>query len=485
MQLELNFETADKGAKQAPCEGAKAGHLRSARALPQQKTKLNERKAKAATMEEVIDGLGQAFEAVAANRGAPGPDRQGIEQVREHLQETLSNVGQALLQGSYKPGEIRRVWIPKAGGGQRGLGIPNVIDRVVQEALRRVLEPVYEPTFHPSSHGFRPQRSCHTAIDQAKKYVQEVREWVVDIDLENFFNAVNHQRLMSRLALRVNDKRLLELIWQMLKARVVMPDGVVVSNEEGVPQGGPLSPLLSNVVLDELDWKLEERGLKFVRYADDANIYVKSERAGIRVMESVTRFIEGRLRLKVNTKKSAVAQPQERHFLGFSLGRKPRDGTVEVALSKRSKERIDSKVRELTPRNWGGSIKSIILGLNLYTSGWMGFFGICTEEVESTLGWMNAHIRRRLRAMELKQYKRKRTIVKKLIQRGIRAKTAWRHVTQGRKSIWALSHTWAVERALSNSLWEERGLKTLTQRYRAHPRRMVAQEPVQSVLVFG
>jgi group II intron reverse transcriptase/maturase len=344
---------------------------------------------------------------------------------------------------------------------------------------------VYEPTFHPSSHGFRPQRSCHTAIDQAKKYVQEVREWVVDIDLENFFNAVNHQRLMSRLALRVNDKRLLELIWQMLKARVVMPDGVVVSNEEGVPQGGPLSPLLSNVVLDELDWKLEERGLKFVRYADDANIYVKSERAGIRVMESVTRFIEGRLRLKVNTKKSAVAQPQERHFLGFSLGRKPRDGTVEVALSKRSKERIDSKVRELTPRNWGGSIKSIILGLNLYTSGWMGFFGICTEEVESTLGWMNAHIRRRLRAMELKQYKRKRTIVKKLIQRGIRAKTAWRHVTQGRKSIWALSHTWAVERALSNSLWEERGLKTLTQRYRAHPRRMVAQEPVQSVLVFG
>ena len=228
----------------------------------------------------------------------------------------------------------------------------------MQEAVRWVLEPVYEPTFHASSHGFRPRRSCHTAITQAKEYLAEGREWVVDLDLdlENFFNRVNHQRLMSRLAVRVQDKSLLRLIGQMLKARIVMPDGVVVSNDEGVAQGGPLSPLLSNVVLDELDGELRARGHCFVRYADDANIYVKSERAGQRVMASVSRFIEKRLRLKVNTAKSAVAQPQERHFLGFSLRCEPLDGSIEVGLSKRTKERIDSKIRELTPRNWGGQI---------------------------------------------------------------------------------------------------------------------------------
>ena len=485
MQLELEFETAEEGAKKAPGDGARADPRRSAQACAQQKPKAKDRKAQAATMEGIVARLEEAFEAVASNKGAPGPDRQSIEQVREHLPEILLKLSQGLLQGKYKPGEIRRVWIPKAGGGQRGLGIPNVVDRMVQEAIRREIEPQYEPKFHPSSHGFRPGRGCQTAITQAVEYVEEGREWVVDIDLENFFNGVNHQRLMSRLAMRVEDKRVLKLIGQMLKARIVMPDGVVVSNEEGVPQGGPLSPLLSNIVLDELDWELEARGHKFVRYADDCNIYVRSERAGQRVMASVSGFIERRLRLKVNANKSAVAQPQDRHFLGFSLRREPMDGAVEVGLSKRSKERIDDKIRELTRRNWGGTLKACIAKINAYTSGWMGFFGICTEQVEKTLQMLDAHIRRRLRAIELKQCKRKRTIARKLIKLGIRAQTAWRNVYEGRKSIWALSHTWAVDRALRNSLWDARGLKTLTERYRSHPRRMVAQEPGQYELAFG
>jgi RNA-directed DNA polymerase len=435
-------------------------------------------------MGEVIAGLGRAFECVAANKGAPGPDRQSIDQVREHLSEVLAKLSQALATGSYRPGEIRRVWIPKAGGGQRGLGIPNVVDRVVQEAVRWVLEPVYEPTFHASSHGFRPRRSCHTAIVQAQEYLAEGREWVVDLDLENFFNCVNHQRLMSRLAVQVQDKSLLRLIGQMLKAQIVMPDGVVVSNDEGVPQGGPLSPLLSNVVLDELDGELQARGHCFVRYADDANIYVKSERAGQRVMASVSRFIEKRLRLKVNTAKSAVAQPQERHFLGFSLRCEPLDGSIEVGLSKRTKERIDSKIRELTPRNWGGQIETAIAKINAYVTGWIGFFGICTPQVERALAGLDAHIRRRLRAMQLKQYKRKRTIVRKLIRFGIKPKTAWRNVYEGRKSLWALSHSPAVDRALKNSHWDALGLKTLVGRYWAHPANMAASTSGQYELAW-
>jgi RNA-directed DNA polymerase len=485
MQVELDFGAADREVDSTTCVSAKARHLRRVDVRVQPQPKSKDRGAETASMSSVIEGLSQAFESVERNRGAAGPDGQSVEQVRERWPSIERGLAKSLIEGRWRAGEIRRVWIPKAGGGQRGLGIPNVVDRVVQEAIRQALEPVFEPTFHPSSHGFRAQRSCHTAIAQAVEYVREGREWVVDMDLENFFNAVNHQRLMSKLALRVTDKALLRLIGQLLKARVVMPDGVTIGNDEGVPQGGPLSPLLSNIVLDELDWQLEERGHKFVRYADDANIYVKSERAGHRVMASVSAFIERRLRLKVNVKKSAVARPEDRHFVGFSLKRKPRDGSVQVSLSKRSQERIKTKIRELTARSGGRSKESSIDKLNAYTRGWMGFFGICTEQVAKSLKFLDAHIRRRLRAMELKQYKTKRTIVRKLIRLGIKAKTAWRDVYDGRKSIWALSHTRAVERALSNSLWEERGFKTLTQLYWMHSSRMSAQGPAQQELALG
>ena len=430
------------------------------------------------TMEEVVsDGnLRRAFERVASNDGAPGPDRQSIQEVEEHLEEILPALSRALLDGSYRPGMIRRVWIAKSGGGQRGLGIPDVVDRLVQQAVHQVLSPHYEPTFHRSSHGFRPERSCHTAIAEAIRHMEKGYDWVVDLDLEKFFDRIHHDRLLSRLEQRVKDRRLLRLIRQMLKAKVVMPDGVVVTTEEGAPQGGPLSPLLSNIVLDELDVELARRGHRFVRYADDCNIYVRGERSGRRVMASVVRFIESRLRLKVNTAKSAVARPEERHFVGFRLRREPMTGDVEVLLSKRSKERIDGKVRELTPRTWGRSLHDCIRRANAYLLGWIGFFRICTSVEERTLHNLDAHIRRRLRALLLRQWKRKRFIARRLIRLGVKAATAWRGVYKEHRSWWSLSHSNPVNQALRNDkisgLPDVRQWRTLpASAFNEHPQR--------------
>lgn len=436
-----------------------------------------------ATMDEVTERLNEAFWNVERNRGAPGPDGKTLDVMRKHYGEWSAELRTDLLKGTYTPGAIRRVWIPKADGGQRGLGIPNVVDRVVQEAVRLVLEPLYEPTFHESSHGFRRGRSCHTAIAEAIGHVDEGHEWVVDLDLEKFFDRVNHQRLMSQLAVRVTDKRLLVLIGRMLKAKVVMPDGVVVSTEDGVPQGGPLSPLLSNIVLDELDQELERRGHRFVRYADDCNVYVRSERAGQRVMASIKQFIERRLRLKVNEQKSAVARPEERHFVGFRLRREPLDGRIEVLLSKRSKQRIDERIRDLIPRNWGGSLEGCITRLNGYLRGWIGFFGICTDEAARTFHNLDAHIRRRLRALQLRHWKRKRTIMQKLIRLGITSAKAWGTVYGGRRSTWALSHTSAVHRALGNSYWSERELVSIKHHWRRMHDHIDA--PAQLTLALG
>ena len=410
-----------------------------------------------AGMERVAAKLNTSLEKVASNKGAAGPNRQSIKDVTANWRQIQPKLIQLLLKGEYFPGDIRRVWIPKAGGGERGLGIPDVIDRVVQEAIRQVLEPLYEPKFHDNSHGFRPHRSCHTAISQATEYLKEGFNYVVDIDLKDFFNRVHHQRLLATLERELTDKRVLKLIQRMLTAKVVMPDGVRVENEQGVPQGGPLSPLLSNIVLNELDKELSERGLRFVRYADDCNIYVKSRRAGERVMASITRFIEKRLRLEVNADKSAVAPPSERHFLGFSLNRKE-DGEVGISLSKRSKVRLTERVKELLPRTWGNTIKSVISKVNEYLKGWIGFFGICTSEIEKSLRFTDAHIRRRLRAIKLKQWKRRRTMVRQLVKLGAKKDSAGKVIYGNRNGIWMISQTQTVNRTLNNAYWREQGL---------------------------
>jgi RNA-directed DNA polymerase len=459
-QLGLCFGTAENP-QGSIVEAASNPRQAATHVVPKPKPK--QQLAMSATMQEVCRQLTTAFEKVASNKGAAGPDGQSIEVVREHWQELEPKLQQSLSQGTYKPGDIRRVWIPKASGGQRGLGIPNVVDRVVQEAIRSVLEPLYEPKFHDSSHGFRPGRSCHTAITAAHRYMQDGYEWVVDIDLADFFNQVNHQRLMARLAQRVDNQALLQLIGKMLKAKVVMPNGVVVNTEQGVPQGGPLSPLLSNIVLDELDQELAQRGHRFVRYADDANIYVRSERAGKRVMASVTAFIENRLRLKVNTAKSAVARPEERHFLGFRLKRELMDDSVEVRLSKRTKERIYERIRELTPRNWGQSVSKCIEKTNEYLRGWIGFFCICTAGEKRMFNVLDAHIRRRLRAIILSHWKTKRTVARKLTELGVKSATAWRFIYRGRQSRWAMSHNSAVDQGLRNAYFAERGLVSIAE----------------------
>lgn len=397
--------------------------------------------------------LRMALSKVVANRGAAGPDRVSVNEVRERWEEYLRRIRSSLLEGSYRAGEIRRVWIPKKSGGRRGLGIPNVIDRIVQQATHQVLSPHYEGVFHEWSHGFRTGRGCHTALKQAKEHLEAGGEWVVDIDLSKFFDRVNHDRLMHRLSQRIGDKRVLTMIRGMLRAKIVMPNGVVQESREGTPQGGPLSPLLSNIVLDELDKELARRGHRFVRYADDCNVYVKTERAGHRVMASLRDYIERKMKLRVNQDKSKVARPQERKFLGITL-RKRKSGQVSLVVSRDSMKALRAKLKELTPRNWGSSLDSCIARLNRYMRGWLGYFAIAGREC---LGHEDAHVRRRLRAIQLRQWKKKRLIVRHLIALGSPVALA-EGIYGGHRSWWAMSMLKGVTWALRNSYYEERGL---------------------------
>ena len=375
-----------------------------------------------------------------------------------------------LLDGTYQPGDIRRVWIPKSGGGERGLGIPNVIDRWVQQAVLQVLEPIFEPTFHSSSHGFRPARGAHTAIVEAKEYVGNGHGVVVDIDLSKFFDRVHHQRLLSRLGQKIADSRILKLIGRMLKAKVVMPDGTRVCTNEGTPQGGPLSPLLSNVVLDEFDKELAKRGLRFVRYADDCNIFVRSQRAGQRVMR---KFLQSRLRLQVNEEKSKIASPDKIQFLGFRLRKAKERTKVEVHVSNRTKERMDAKIRELTPRSWGQSPSRCIERLNAYLRGWSGYFRICTEENIYRLHAWDAHIRRRVRAILVRQKKRHRHLYRHLRHRGASVRGAT-HAAFCRRGVWYRSNTSGMTAAYRNAWFHERLVSLATTWEKLNPRPTLA-----------
>ena len=375
-------------------------------------------------MEEVCQrsNLEEALRRVRANRGSPGIDGITVDGLVEHLKQHWPAIREQLLQGTYQPQPVKRVEIPKPDGGVRKLGIPTALDRFIQQAVLQVLQRRWDPTFSPHSYGFRPRRSAHQAVTAAQGFIAEGYRYVVDLDLEKFFDRVNHDILMGRIAKRINDPRLLRLIRAFLNAGV-MENGLVSSTDEGTPQGGPLSPLLSNIVLDDLDRELTQRGLRFARYADDCNIYVRSRRAGERVMHGVTRFLTTRLKLKVNEQKSAVARPWERKFLGFSFtnGKAPKRRIAPKALL-----RFREKVRELTRRTRGVSLDAMVTKLSRYLQGWRGYFSFC--ETPSVLRDLDSWIQRRLRAVLWKQWRRGKTrfaeLRKRNVSRDLAAQTA-------------------------------------------------------------
>jgi RNA-directed DNA polymerase len=445
IQLELAFGREATG--EAPSPSREGTEARAAKAEPERSA------APGPTMERVVerDNLKKALAQVRRNKGAPGIDGMSVEDLAAHLKAHWPMIRVQLLDGTYRPQPVRRVAIPKATGGTRALGIPTVLDRFIQQAVMQVLQAEWNPTFSGSSYGFRPGRSAHQAVTRAQEYIAAGYRIVADLDLEKFFDRVCHDVLMGLVAKRVSDKRLLKLIRGYLTAGV-LEGGLVGPTDEGVPQGGPLSPLLSNLMLDVLDRELERRGHRFVRYADDCNIYVRSRRAGERVMASVTRFLERRLKLKVNTEKSAVAPPSQRKFLGFSFtaGPEPKRRIAPQAL-RRFKERV----RELTRRTSGRALAQIVAKLAVYLIGWRGYFGFC--ETLSVLRRLDEWVRRRLRAIAWKQWKRGRTRFAELRRRGVGRDLA-AQTAGSPQGPWRLSNSPALNMALSKAFFRALGL---------------------------
>jgi RNA-directed DNA polymerase len=407
-------------------------------------------------MEAVVarENLLKAYTRVMSNKGAAGVDAMSVEDLKRYLQGHWAEIKEALLKGSYQPQAVRLVEIEKAGGGVRQLGIPTVVDRLIQQAMHQVLSPLFEPDFSETSYGFRPGRSAHQAVKKARDYVSEGRRWVVDLDLEKFFDRVNHDILMTRVARKIKDKRVLRLLRGYLQAGM-MAGGVVSPRWEGTPQGGPLSPLLSNILLDELDKELERRGHKFVRYADDCNIYVRSRLAGERVKASVTRFLDQRLGLRVNEGKSAVARPWERKYLGYSMTwhKQPRLKVAQESV-KRLKAKLRTKIGEAKGRNLEGFIKE----LEPVLRGWVQYYRLA--EVKGIFEELDGWLRRKMRNLLWRRWKRPYSRAKNLMKRGLAEKRAWRSATNGRGPWWnaGASH---MNEAYPKSYFDRLGLVSL------------------------
>ncbi len=407
-------------------------------------------------MEAVVErsNLLCAYERVVKNEGAPGVDGLTVAEFKPWLQAHWPSVRQAMLAGDYMPAAVRKVEIPKPQGGVRTLVIPTVLDRLIQQSLNQVLQPLFDPEFSESSYGFRPGRNAHQAVKAAQSYVAEGKRWVVDLDLEKFFDRVNHDVLMARVVRKVKDERVLKLIRRYLEAGL-MEGGITSMRTEGTPQGGPLSPLLSNILLDDLDRELERRGLSFCRYADDCNIYVGSKRAGERVMQAVTAFLERRLKLKVNASKSAVARPWERKFLGYSMTwhKKPK-----LKIAQPSRERLAEKIRKTLREARGESLKRAIERLNPVLRGWVAYFRL--TEVKGVLEELDGWIRRKLRVLMWRQWKRGYTRAKNLMRAGLGEVRSWQSATNGHGPWWngGASH---MNLAYPKSWFDRMGLVSL------------------------
>jgi RNA-directed DNA polymerase len=450
IQIELNFSSTPAGEVREA--GGEETELLPATNDPESPARTNR------LMEEICEreNLKEALRRVKANKGSAGIDRMTVDGIADYLKQHWPAIREQLLSGTYQPKPVRRVEIPKPDGGVRKLGIPTVLDRFIQQAVMQVLQRQWDPTFSDHSYGFRPGRSAHQAVAQAQRYIAEGYSWCVDLDLEKFFDRVNHDKLMGQIAKRVGDKRLLKLIRAFLNAGV-MENGLVSPSVEGTPQGGPLSPLLSNLVLDELDRELERRGHRFVRYADDSNIYVRSQRAGQRVMKSVTRFITQKLKLKVNETKSAVARPQERKFLGFSFTAGPEAKRV---IAPQALGRFKQRIREITGRAKGVSMKTTIEELAPFMRGWRSYFGFC--ETPEVLVSLTRWVRLRIRAAMWRQWKTPRRRREALIELGVRSRLASNTAGSG-LGPWYLAKAKALSVGLSNTYLRSLGLPSLVE----------------------
>ena len=450
IQTELDFSSTPAG--EAREAGGGETELLPATNEPESPARTNR------LMEEVCEreNLKEALQRVKANKGSAGIDRMTVDGIADYLKQHWLAIRDQLLSGTYQPKPVRRVEIPKPDGGGRKLGIPTVLDRFIQQAVMQVLQKQWDSTFSDHSYGFRPGRSAHQAVGQAQRYIAEGHSWCVDLDLEKFFDRVNHDKLMGQIAKRVGDKRLLKLIRAFLNAGV-MENGLVSPSVEGTPQGGPLSPLLSNLVLDELDRELERRGHRFVRYADDSNIYVRSQRAGQRVMKSITRFITQELKLKVNETKSAVARPQERKFLGFSFTASPEAKRV---IAPQALDRFKQRIREITRRAKGVSMKTTIEELAPFMRGWRSYFGFC--ETPEVLVSLTRWVRLRIRAAMWRQWKTPRRRREALIELGVRSRLASNTAGSG-LGPWYLAKAKALSVGLSNAYLRSLGLPSLVE----------------------